>query len=418
MKTYPFYITLQACVAITFIFVIIMTVRYSSSSIAFFEMKPESAVAKITSLFDGQQAAIINPQSERLKKQSSLSSDGKDKQSHKPFDYILENQRIRIATEMDQFPFENSHQQLLDLIPESGGQPKRAMIATTWRSGSTFLGDILLSHPATFYHYEPLINYQIHQIRDGFLASKAVQVIESIFNCDYSNLGNFFDYARRHLEALSHNERLWSHCYGLNRQHCYNQEFLSQFCSLFPFQSLKTVRLRLNLTRSLIENLNVQVLLLVRDPRGTLQSRKHRKWCPGQADCDEPERLCSDLVDDYYAAKELMAKYPERIRVIRYEDFCEDIRSNARSLLHFFGFQMHPRVVNFIESHTHSDKGGVSSTFRDSKNAPYHWRHELSLEEVLDIQHKCDKALRLWGYKTANTPKELENLQPLLKYHF
>ena len=190
------------------------------------------------------------------------------------------------------------------------------------------------------------------------------------------------------------------------------------------------------MTRNLIENLNVQVLLLVRDPRGTLQSRKHRKWCPGQADCDEPERLCSDLVDDYYAAKELMAKYPERIRyeikciysymrynneifrVIRYEDFCEDIRSNARSLLHFFGFQMHPRVVNFIESHTHSDKGGVSSTFRDSKNAPYHWRHELSLEEVLDIQHKCDKALRLWGYKTANTPKELENLQPLLQYHF
>ena len=129
MKTYPFYITLQACVAITFIFVVIMTVRYSSSSsIAFFEMKPESAVAKITSLFDGQQAVIISPQSERLKKQSSLSSDGKDKQSHKPFDYILENQRIRIATEMDQFPFENSHQQLLDLIPESGGQPKRAMV--------------------------------------------------------------------------------------------------------------------------------------------------------------------------------------------------------------------------------------------------------------------------------------------------
>ena len=77
---------------------------------------------------------------------------------------------------------------------------------------------------------------------------------------------------------------------------------------------------------------------------------------------------------------------------------------------------MHPRVVSFIESHTHSDRGGVSSTFRDSKNAPYHWRHELSIEEVLSIQSKCDKAMKLWGYKTANTTKELENLQPLLKY--
>ena len=51
-----------------------------------------------------------------------------------------------------------------------------------------------------------------------------------------------------------------------------------RFCPLFPFQSIKTVRLRLNLTRALVEDpsLNVKVLLLVRDPRGTMQSRKHR----------------------------------------------------------------------------------------------------------------------------------------------
>ena len=103
--------------------------------------------------------------------------------------------------------------------------------------------------------------------------------------------------------------------------------------------------------------------------------------------------------------------------MIRYEDFCEDIRSNAESLLQFFGFKMHSRVNNFIQSHTHSNKGGVSSTFRDSKNAPYHWRHELSIEEVLAIQQKCDKAMTLWGYKTANTSVDLENLQPLKKYH-
>jgi hypothetical protein len=54
--------------------------------------------------------------------------------------------------------------------------------------------------------------------------------------------------------------------------------FLCRFCPLFPFQSIKTVRLRLNLTKALVEDhsLNVKVLLLVRDPRGTIQSRKHR----------------------------------------------------------------------------------------------------------------------------------------------
>ena len=63
-------------------------------------------------------------------------------------------------------------------------------ITTTWRSGSTFLGDILLSHPATFYHYEPLIHFYINQVRDGTpLASEAIKVIKSIFHCDYSDLG-------------------------------------------------------------------------------------------------------------------------------------------------------------------------------------------------------------------------------------
>ena len=79
---------------------------------------------------------------------------------------------------------------------------------------------------------------------------------------------------------------------------------------------MKTVRLRVNLTRDLIQDsaLNVQVLLLVRDPRGTLQSRKHRTWCPGKPDCDQPEHLCTDLVNDYYAAQQLMKDHPERIR--------------------------------------------------------------------------------------------------------
>ena len=94
-----------------------------------------------------------------------------------------------------------------------------------------------------------------------------------IHNKHYLITGTLLDYAKVHVEALSHNERLWSQCFGDNRKMCYNPEFLSQFCSLFPFQTLKTVRLRVNLTRTIIEDssLNVQVLLLVRDPRATLQ---------------------------------------------------------------------------------------------------------------------------------------------------
>lgn len=39
------------------------------------------------------------------------------------------------------------------------------------------------------------------------------------------------------------------------------------------------------ITMNGISSLNVRILLLIRDPRGFLQSRKHRVWCPGNADC-------------------------------------------------------------------------------------------------------------------------------------
>ncbi|KAA0190286.1 hypothetical protein HAZT_HAZT011347 [Hyalella azteca] len=50
------------------------------------------------------------------------------------------------------------------LVPEMGGRPALNWVVTTWRSGSTFVGDLLTAHPGTFYHYEPLMDFDIQQI--------------------------------------------------------------------------------------------------------------------------------------------------------------------------------------------------------------------------------------------------------------
>lgn len=62
--------------------------------------------------------------------------------------------------------------------------------------------------------------------------------------------------------------------------------------------------------------LGVQVLLLVRDPRGTMQSRHHREWCPGNPDCNDPAWLCRDLVSDYHTAKKFLKKFPYSFRFV------------------------------------------------------------------------------------------------------
>lgn len=54
--------------------------------------------------------------------------------------------------------------------------------------------------------------------------------------------------------------------------------------------------------------------LLVRDPRGLVQSRKHPKWCQDSHDCSDPALLCADMVSDYEVAVQLKEKYPQNFK--------------------------------------------------------------------------------------------------------
>ena len=87
-------------------------------------------------------------------------------------------------------------------------------------------------------------------------------------------------------------------------------------------------------------------------------------------------------------------------------------------MLHFFGFQMHPDVGKFLETHTTQNIGGVSSTFRDSKSAPYHWKKDhwkkdLPFDKIAAVQKKCAEAMRLWGYRAYASEAELDSVHPV-----
>lgn len=56
-----------------------------------------------------------------------------------------------------------------------------------------------------------------------------------------------------HIYLFTHNKRLWSQCEAYP-DFCWEPDFLNEFCKLFPFQSMKTVRLRLKLAEELLED--------------------------------------------------------------------------------------------------------------------------------------------------------------------
>ncbi|XP_017069892.1 carbohydrate sulfotransferase 4 [Drosophila eugracilis] len=315
---------------------------------------------------------------------------------------VLSAQRSRILTEMENFEYpRGGAERLADMTPETNGTPVRSVVVTSWRSGSTFLGDILNSIPGNFYHYEPLLDFGIKQIRDPEDQELAVQNLKNLLNCDYADMIDYLNFGKTHTYLFEHNTRLWDVCREFPR-FCWRPAFLTRFCRLFPIQSMKTVRLRLAQAEKLLEDQslsNVRIVLLVRDPRGTMQSRRHRVWCGGNEDCEDPRLVCQDLQDDYKTAEMLLQKYPSRFRTVRYEDLSLSPSEMTEDILHFYGLPFDPAVEEFLDTHTKVNIGGVSSTYRDSRSAPFHWMQDLKPEEIKQIQDVCVDAMDLWGYR-------------------
>lgn len=167
---------------------------------------------------------------------------------------VLAAQRARILTAMENFEYpRGGPEKLNDMTPETGGIPVRSIVVTSWRSGSTFLGDILNAIPGNYYHYEPLLDFGIKQIRDPEDQNLAVQNLKNLLNCDYGDMSDYLEYGKTHTYLFEHNQRLWDVCREYPR-FCWRPAFLTPFCRLFPTQSMKTVRLRLAQAEQLLQD--------------------------------------------------------------------------------------------------------------------------------------------------------------------
>lgn len=166
--------------------------------------------------------------------------------------YVVQQQKAVLEQELADYSFPPKTK-LENFTLSDGGQPVRNIIIATWRSGSTFLGDVINAVPGNFYHYEPLLDYGIVQIRGPPYGDSAIRTLKRLLMCDYKDLYNYVEYGKTHVYLFTHNTRLWNQC-SLYPQHCYNSTFLSEFCKLFPSHSMKVVRLRLRLAEELLKD--------------------------------------------------------------------------------------------------------------------------------------------------------------------
>ena len=99
------------------------------------------------------------------------------------------------------------------------------------------------------------------------------------------------------------NFRYWTTCKKLlsEKKMCFMSEYLNEVCPLFPIRLIKTVRLQMREIRDLIKDptMNLKIIFLVRDPRGSYSSRSEQaKMCTKEELCSNLSVSCNNLLDN------------------------------------------------------------------------------------------------------------------------
>ncbi|XP_047487710.1 carbohydrate sulfotransferase 1-like [Penaeus chinensis] len=301
-------------------------------------------------------------------------------------------------------------------------QTRRVIVLTTWRSGSTFLGDLLNAWPGAYYHFEPLHFLAEREIIPRHQEPLAVGLLKTLLTCHFDQRITPYLYyitSARYNFLLKKNVRLNSLCRG--RGLCQDPGVMATACAFHPLNFAKTVRLRLAAVKSLLEDtsLDVRVVHLVRDPRGVVNSRLKMPWCSGKT-CRDMSNVCRAVNQDAYTSQEFRSKYPRQYLLQRYEDLVDDPYRQTRKIFEFLELPLVEELAAFIEEHMNTEAkrnergddytyAAQFSTYRNSSSVATRWRFSLGMQKVQEIQSLCRPALRYYGYRSFSEQYQLHN---------
>lgn len=308
---------------------------------------------------------------------------------------------------------------------------RQILVATTWRSGSTFLGDLLNHYPGTFYFFEPLHYYSHVDKAHREQVVEQADFLSSLYHCNFNdNIGFLRHVTKSENKFLfkNHNKRLWNSCYNLLPQEamCVMPEYLNRMCPLYPIKLIKTVRLRVAKVEKMLQDpsMDLKVILLVRDPRGVYNSRSSgpvSTWCVHDM-CTDPSVGCADLMADVTAAEDLASRYPGSVTLVRYEDLSMMPEDTTRDLLKFLDLPWTKTMSTYIDTHTSKEKMRMvrnkvtkklerrKDTYGTAKNSTataFAWLQKLSFAFTSEIQSACQEPMQRLGYRLLASEEDM-----------
>ncbi|XP_061634240.1 carbohydrate sulfotransferase 7 [Phyllopteryx taeniolatus] len=346
----------------------------------------------------------------------------------------------------------------------NGTEPPRTHIYlhATWRTGSSFLGELFNQHPDVFYLYEPMwhIWQALYPGDAGSLQGAVRDMLSALFRCDFSvlklyagsqNLTTAFIFGWK-MNKVVCSEPLCDahqrHRVGLVQEDrcakCPKRDIreLERECKKYPVVVIKGVRvLDLSTLVPLMKDpaVNLHIVQLFRDPRAVhnsrlkskqalvkesiqvLRSKKHndkyKRLLVPNTRVNRAESYVSGamelICDNWLGDMMLVTNAPPWVRRsyrrVRYEDLVLHPAEELQKLYLFSNLSTSPALESFALNMTHgrgysSDRPFLISS-RDAKEAIYAWRERLSVEQIDQVEAYCSEVMRQLGYPKHGADK-------------
>ncbi len=263
---------------------------------------------------------------------------------------------------------------------------KKVAIHSVPRSGSSWLGEIINSHPSVNYNYQPLFSYAFKSFLDEHASQEKIQAF-------FSKISNNTDPFVKQLEAREKGK-------------------LPQFEKNETFTHIvyKEVRYHHIIENLLEKDNDLKVIGLIRNPNSVINSwlkapkefrpdlgweiKKEWRYAPSK-NLDKKEEFngYEKWKEVYFLFNKLQKIYSDRILIVSYDDLIANTENEVCKIFSFLELELHEQTKNFISS----QKEDVDTySVNKIKTTDEQWKNELPSY----IQKEIHKDLLINSIKT------------------
>uniref|UniRef100_UPI0037E9B3BB carbohydrate sulfotransferase 6-like n=1 Tax=Semicossyphus pulcher TaxID=241346 RepID=UPI0037E9B3BB len=324
------------------------------------------------------------------------------------------------------------------------------LLLSSWRSGSSFLGQVFNQHPSVFYLMEPAWHVwtSLQKPSAQVLRMAVRDLLRSVFQCDFSTMEAYLPQKPR-VSSLF----MWAASRALcsppacpltprgnfsDPSRCLQAcnapglQGVQEACSTYSHVVLKVVRVfELESLYPLFQDpsLDFRIIHLVRDPRAILLSRQKTMGALGRDNTIVLEQRSIPAAEVQFQVLQEVCRGHVRInerailkpppflkgryKMVRYEDLAHNPLEEINEMYEFVGLEMTTQLKEWIYMLTNGkreDNHPFKVSPRNATDVSQAWRSMLSHDKVKQVQEVCERAMSLLGYRMVHSEEEQKSL--------